>query len=262
MKQQKHLQNVAVGALASFVISSAAWAVVPNENRLPAWEDYGSKTVDFTGVAINYKSGRYRRHLWSEGSFFGDSSAQVLDPDTGTYYTPDSTFSLNSPFNGVNDVAFNGDMVIDARISSKGRLYTNRSSFGIYSNDPMFGNNAVEYACTGSGKGATCRSGTLVYGGDLTGFGWSGSQGLLEFNIGNLAGWAWDQWEVPAGRNGATSYEHIMLNVGAFDLGGVNRVRSFNAIADGFAVVPVPAAAWLFGSGLLGLVGFARRKRA
>ncbi len=29
-----------------------------------------------------------------------------------------------------------------------------------------------------------------------------------------------------------------------------------------FSVVPVPAAVWLFGSGLLGLVGIARRKRA
>ncbi|HFD32315.1 MAG TPA: VPLPA-CTERM sorting domain-containing protein [Gammaproteobacteria bacterium] len=28
------------------------------------------------------------------------------------------------------------------------------------------------------------------------------------------------------------------------------------------SAVPVPAAAWLFGSGLLGLVGAARRKRA
>ena len=29
-----------------------------------------------------------------------------------------------------------------------------------------------------------------------------------------------------------------------------------------FSVVPVPAAVWLFGSGLLGLVGVARRKRS
>ena len=28
------------------------------------------------------------------------------------------------------------------------------------------------------------------------------------------------------------------------------------------AVVPVPAAAWLFGSGLIGLIGIARRKQA
>lgn len=260
MLQQKQWQNTAVGVLASFAISSAAWAIVPNDNRLPAWEDYGSKTVDFTGVAINYQGGRYRRHKWSEGSFFGDSSAQALDPDTGEYYTPVSTFSLNSPFNGVNNVAFDGDMVIDAKINGKGRLRTSKSSFGIYSNDAMFGGPVVEYGC--DRKRRNCRSGVLVYGGDLTGFGWSGSQGLLEFEIGNLAGWAWDQWEVPAGRDGATSMEHIMLNVGQFDLGGVKRVRSFNALADGFAVVPVPAAVWLFGSGLLGLVGFARRKKA
>ncbi|MCK5092950.1 MAG: VPLPA-CTERM sorting domain-containing protein, partial [Gammaproteobacteria bacterium] len=29
----------------------------------------------------------------------------------------------------------------------------------------------------------------------------------------------------------------------------------------GASVVPVPAAVWLFGSGLIGLVGFARRKK-
>jgi hypothetical protein len=28
------------------------------------------------------------------------------------------------------------------------------------------------------------------------------------------------------------------------------------------AIVPIPAAAWLFGSGLLGLIGIARRKKA
>lgn len=33
-------------------------------------------------------------------------------------------------------------------------------------------------------------------------------------------------------------------------------------VQDSYSVVPVPAAAWLFGSGLLGLVGLARRKAA
>jgi hypothetical protein len=32
-------------------------------------------------------------------------------------------------------------------------------------------------------------------------------------------------------------------------------------IPDDVVVVPVPAAVWLFGSGLLGLVGIARRKK-
>ena len=34
-----------------------------------------------------------------------------------------------------------------------------------------------------------------------------------------------------------------------------------NAINEGLTAVPVPAAAWLFGSGLISLVGFARRKK-
>ncbi|MBT8120578.1 MAG: VPLPA-CTERM sorting domain-containing protein, partial [Gammaproteobacteria bacterium] len=34
------------------------------------------------------------------------------------------------------------------------------------------------------------------------------------------------------------------------------------AIGGNPAVVPVPAAAWLFGSGLIGLIGVARRKKA
>lgn len=36
----------------------------------------------------------------------------------------------------------------------------------------------------------------------------------------------------------------------------------FNGTLTGQYVVPIPAAVWLFGSGLLGLIGIARRKRA
>ena len=51
---------------------------------------------------------------------------------------------------------------------------------------------------------------------------------------------------------------------------GTNGTWDASAIFDGkdlshisaYTVVPVPAAVWLFGSGLLGLVGVARRKRA
>jgi len=50
---------------------------------------------------------------------------------------------------------------------------------------------------------------------------------------------------------------------GAFD--GTPYTEKFNITVNGVAAVsavPVPAAVWLFGSGLLGLVGVARRKRA
>ena len=58
------------------------------------------------------------------------------------------------------------------------------------------------------------------------------------------------------GCNGPDSSEHI----------GVNGVASYSVPHTGevvFAttVVPVPAAVWLFGSGLIGLAGFARRKK-
>ncbi len=56
------------------------------------------------------------------------------------------------------------------------------------------------------------------------------------------------------------------------NLGGTNQVEfraAGNALANNFyirnadaTVVPVPAAVWLFGSGLLGLIGISRRKKA
>jgi hypothetical protein len=45
--------------------------------------------------------------------------------------------------------------------------------------------------------------------------------------------------------------------------GGVNLISGFiDSNGTGETLVPVPAAVWLFGSGLLGLVGLARRKKA
>ena len=133
MKQQKQLLGITAGVLASCVISSAALAgggSLTEENRLPAWEDYGTKTVDFTNVAINYKSGRVKRGKWEDTQFFGDNEGTVPDG------TAPSTFALNSATDGYDNVAFDGRMIIDAKISSKGKLKTSISSFGIYSNDP------------------------------------------------------------------------------------------------------------------------------
>ena len=45
----------------------------------------------------------------------------------------------------------------------------------------------------------------------------------------------------------------------AFNYNGANEVTA--AATTSVTVVPVPAAAWLFGSGLIGLIGLARRKK-
>jgi hypothetical protein len=43
---------------------------------------------------------------------------------------------------------------------------------------------------------------------------------------------------------------------------GVNNIEGFIDASGGADAVPVPAAVWLFGSGLLGLIGVARRRKA
>ena len=55
------------------------------------------------------------------------------------------------------------------------------------------------------------------------------------------------------------------LDAGFVDVGLRNRATAIYSIAfDDYSVtlVPVPAAVWLFGSGLIGLIGVARRKKA
>jgi len=61
------------------------------------------------------------------------------------------------------------------------------------------------------------------------------------------------------------------IDLGVLDAGLYDVTANFyvdflleHTLVDTFTVsaVPVPAAAWLFGSGLIGLVGFARRKKA
>ena len=57
-----------------------------------------------------------------------------------------------------------------------------------------------------------------------------------------------------------------LARTGAVTMSGTNGVHSSTAgganCGSGLNAVPLPAAAWLFGSGLLGLIGVARRKKA
>jgi hypothetical protein len=51
------------------------------------------------------------------------------------------------------------------------------------------------------------------------------------------------------------------LNASKWSLGATGTNYSFNSGGVSLAAVPVPAAVWLFGSGLLGLISVARRKQ-
>lgn len=72
------------------------------------------------------------------------------------------------------------------------------------------------------------------------------------------------------GRHG-TGFFGVIATDGVFDQVGLSDVYGGgtlnyayvdNVLYGGLSTVPIPAAAWLFGSGLIGLIGIARRKKA
>ena len=152
-----------------------------------------------------------------------------------------STFTLLDP-NSVSRT-FTGTFIVTASITPSGTL--NRGGFAFVSNDPYFGfrNSFGNYG--------------NVFSGDLTSVGWSASRNFLEFDTRNFKGWACDQgWCTDRDTERLWFTEVDGLPNTAWNTSW--RDRSVN----GTAVIPVPAAAWLLGSGLVGLLGIGRRKKA
>ena len=93
----------------------------------------------------------------------------------------------------------------------------------------------------------------------------SGSTGF-NFWTGGGAGGGDPTYNMP----GDESYDYALYTgLVPFDMGGGVfgiRLENFDGAVSGFQLVvpqvPVPAAVWLFGSGLIGLIGIARRKKA
>ena len=220
MKQQKYWSKTISAALIALAVSATAWADIHYNNRLPAWGDSGAKTVDFTNVEMRVDWGKLLRDGTVEDSNFTMTSSA------------DSTFSLNSPDDGYNNDSFNGTLVVNAIVTARG-FFVPGGTFAIYSTDPMFGtDHTVEYDCNKAGK--NCSSAQLVYGGELTAFGWHSEDGILEFAIGSINGWTTDSW----GRLDNTT-EHVLLNTAPFDIGNTDKKPyTIYAITDGFAVVP------------------------
>ena len=147
-----------------------------------------------------------------------------------------STLTLYGP--NLVPKTFKGVFELEAKISGSGVF--SGGDFSFFSNDPYFGF---------GGK----KSGN-VFSGKLTALGASSSKDAIEFATGSFSGWACDQgWCTKAERLWFTK-------VDGFPDGGWTKSWSDKNV-NGTAVIPVPAAAWLLGSGLLGLVGVAKRKK-
>ena len=126
--------------------------------------------------------------------------------------------------------------------------------FGLVNNDPDTGIGIVTEAnnadFTFDGLWAKKWNTPIEDGGDDSLFGL-----LSGYNNGELV------WEVATGLNG--SYEEYGPQAGAIDelrLGFGNTFLVDDITLNSVSAVPVPAAAWLFGSGLLALAGISRRK--
>jgi hypothetical protein len=206
------------------------WSAVPLENTLdPIYYDkiVHVPRIDMTNINLNYVAGKD-----GSGKFSGVSTSSSV---------------LTLVKNTTTSTVFSGSFKLNADISSRGTF--NSGSFSFKSSDPMFnfGVDKKGHAINGN-----------VFSGKLTSFGWSDSRGFLEFGTSNFTGWACAQgW--------CTTAERLWFNTASGSLGlpdSINKIKNWSATgASGSAVIPVPAAVWLLGSGLMGLAGVARRKK-
>jgi len=236
------IKKAAILFLVMAGLSNPVWAALVGENRLTPIVNDDPVKIEFEKVNLKYKPGY--SSWWG-----GHKKAGFLTARGGFH----SSYTLYAP--GYDGVSFKSSFSLRARINAEGELVDD-GRFGFYSSDPLFG-----FGSTTKCYWSKCyekRNVGLVFGADLTDFGWSEDEGLLEFKTANLDGWACEQGWCSTG-------ERFLFDVygGIGDLlASISDQSRFYGKADGIAVIPVPAAVWLFATGLVGLAGTARRKRA
>ncbi len=219
-----------LGLLAAslLVVSSSAWSATIAESPLdPNYYTHAPffPRIDMTHLALEYEKDSAKLG----GQFEGQSEAS-------------STFMLYKPDHSAQ--SFKGKFEVNALIDASGKLQGNANSFSILSDDASFG--------FGKDKNGTNTWGNL-FSGKLTDVGWSAAGNRLEFATAAFSGKACDLgW--------CSQAERLFFNVDGFPTSGWTKSWENNSVA-GTAVIPVPAAVWLLGSGLIGLFGASKRKK-
>ncbi len=153
--------------------------------------------------------------------------------------------------------------------------------FGIYTGVGITWSSTSYGAATdSSATNELQNSGTSGDGFDITGLQFGGTYDLAIYAMPGAGGCVTDAsgancdfWTTGGAYNlpGVEGQDYALFTgLVPFDLGGGVwgiRLSEFDGAVSGFQVaapvpVPVPAAIWFFGSGLIGLIGLARRKRA
>ena len=225
MKNNAIKNTVGLLAASLLVVSSSAWSASISESPLvdPNYYTHAPffPRIDMTHLAIEYKT---------ESTMFEGRSQ------------PTSTFTLYRPDHSAQ--SFKGKFEVNALIDASGKLQGDANSFFIKSDDTSFG--------FGKDKNGNNILGNL-FSGKLTDVGWSTAGKSLEFATAGFSGKACDLgW--------CSQAERLFFNVNDFPASGWTKSWENNNVA-GTAVIPVPAAVWLLGSGLIGLFGASKRKK-
>ena len=134
---------------------------------------------------------------------------------------------------------------------------------GTFRVDGVVRTNGFPVGCTANTYTCVLYDGSTASGGlwsgNLTEFGWSvatGSNGLIEFRFNNASGLIGSQGLGFTGGGMILTVSTSTLS----DFGAQALTTNWTGTGFGDVFVPLPGAVWLFGSGLLALLGVARRK--
>ena len=176
----------------------------------------------------------------------GSGAASAVPMSSATFTMLDSTGGTVGVDTTVTGGIGGGTWSVASTTTFFGALWTAHSG-------TTFGPGTYSFATVEGGTYTGVVVGAGQVGGHIL-FNWGATANIDVVNVWDVAGGVYTSTDGPAGNpvnpDGIRGYGMID---GAFP--------NFNANFD-FTAVPVPAAVWLFGSGLLGLVGVARRRKA
>lgn len=226
----RKLVNLFVGSVALVTLSGAMSVQAAPLNLVPGYPDLGGEVDVF--YDYNTRS--------------GGSGTLTIQGDGG----PTSVFFYTDPNLGLE---------LDP-------VFADFSIIGNFDGAGNFTGGTFQVDITGDSIPGVATAGDTLVTADLTNFGFAGSNGaaVLEFEY-DITGGAWfDMGYGPWGGAIVSATLDSGIQIGAWDLD--NFTSDWSAYGSGSsadAFVPVPAAVWLFASGLVGLVRFSsfRTKR-